>query len=78
MEWLNDLIKKNPFAALFLPTGLGGLTFFGNLFIALSDGNLDGYELHQLLSSASGLETFLLVIIMVALRNDKTNNVKKK
>lgn len=72
MNWLKELIKKNPFAALLVPTGLSGFSFFGSLLASISDGNIDGNELHELLSSANGLETLLLVIIMVALK------VKKK
>lgn len=71
MDWLKELIKKYPFASLLFPTGLGGINFFGNLIAALSDGNIDGNELHQLMSSASGLETLFLIIIMFALKNNK-------
>lgn len=71
MDWLKELIKNNPFAALLLPTGLSGFAFFGHLFAALSDGNIDGTELHELLSSANGLETLLLMIIMIALKKQK-------
>lgn len=69
MEWLKELIKKNPFASLILPTTLSGFSFFGNLFSSLSDGVIDEGELTQLLSSANGLETILLIIIMLALKN---------
>lgn len=71
MQWLNDLIKKHPFKALLLPTGLSGLSFIGSLAGSLSDGNIDGSELHDLLSSANGLETLLLMVIMVALKQQK-------
>lgn len=76
MDWLKELIKKNPFISLLMPTGLGGFTFFGNLFAALSDGNLDSNELHQLMSSASGLETLLLLVIMFALKEGKDKKKK--
>lgn len=71
MDWLKQLIKKNPFVALLLPTGLSGFSFIGNLFTALSDGQIDGNELHQLMSSADGLQTLLLMIVMIALKNEK-------
>lgn len=68
MDWLNRIIKRRPHVALSIPALLSGFSFFGNLFTALSDGQIDGNELHQLLSSADGLQTVLLIIIMVALK----------
>lgn len=68
MNFLQDFIKSNPFTSLLVPTSLSGVTFFGNLFTALSDGQIDTEEMHQLLSSASGLQTLLLVVIMFALK----------
>lgn len=65
---LFDLIKAKPLAALIMPTAIGCVTFAGNLAIALSDGQLDSNELHQLLSSASGAQTAILAIVMVALK----------
>lgn len=75
MDWLKELIKKNPFSALLLPSGLGGFNFFGNLLVAFSDGNIDGAELHNLMSSASGLETIILIIVMLALKQKRNNFV---
>lgn len=71
MKWVKEAINKNPFLALLLPTGLGGANFIGNLLAALSDGRLDSSEISQLASSASGLETIILIIIMLALRDNK-------
>ena len=71
MEWLKDLIKNNPFTSLLFPTGLGALTFVGNLAIALADGKIDSNELHQLMSGATGIETVFLLIIMSALKGFK-------
>jgi hypothetical protein len=71
MEWLNNFVKKHPIVSLIIPTSIGGLSFFGNLFIALSDGTIDTNEFHQLMSSANGFQTLLLLIVMGALRIKK-------
>jgi hypothetical protein len=70
---LLEIIRVHILKFLALPTLLGMLSFFGNLAVALSDGKLDGMEFHQLFSSANGIETFILMIIMVVLKN---NNIK--
>ena len=71
MDWLKQIIKSHPHFAISIPMLLSCASFFGNLFTALSDGQLDGNELHQLLSSANGFETVLLIVIMVALKGKK-------
>jgi len=71
MKFLQDLIKNNPFTALLLPTALSGASFIGHLIVALSGDQIDWKELHDLMSSANGLETLLLMIIMVALKKPK-------
>ncbi len=71
MDWLTDIIKKNPFFALVFPTGLGGMDFFVHLFNAMSDGNIDPVEMQQLITSASGLQIVLLLVIMLALKEKK-------
>jgi hypothetical protein len=68
MDWLKEIIKKNPLFSLLLPTSIGGLSFFGNLFNALSDGKIDSNEFHQLMSSADVVQMILLLIIMIALK----------
>jgi hypothetical protein len=81
MDWLKNFIQGNPFLSLFVPTTLGAVNFFANLMVALSDGQIDSNEMHQLMSSASGLETIFLVIIMLALKNrdkDKSDKDKRK
>lgn len=71
MDFIKSLIKKHPFFSLIFPTSLGGLSFFSHILSALSDGIIDSSEFHQLLTGASGLQMFLLMIIMAALRHDK-------
>jgi hypothetical protein len=71
MNWMNDLIKKYPLAALIIPTVLSGFSFFGHLFSIVSDGTIDPQELHGLMSSANCLETLLLIMIMMALRQPR-------
>lgn len=74
MDWLTSikqLVKKHPHLAISVPTLLSCSSFLGNLFTALSDGHLDGNELHQLMSSANGCESLILIAIMVALKQKK-------
>lgn len=74
MDWLTgikQIIKNHPNFAISVPTLLSCASFFGNLFTALSDGQLDGNELHELMSSANGCESLILIAIMVALRQKK-------
>jgi hypothetical protein len=72
MDWLKDFFNKNTIFSLFVSTGIGGLSFFANLFVALSDGKIDTTEFHQLMSSANGLQTIILLLVMFALnKNDK-------
>lgn len=71
MEWLKGLIKNSPNLALLPAAGIGLFTFFGHLAMALSDGRLESSEIHQLLSGASGLETAIVFIVVLALRAKK-------
>lgn len=71
MDWLKELLKNKPLVGLVPAAGMGVLTFVGHLLIALGDGQLDGNEVHQLMSSASGLETAVLVLVILALKKGK-------
>lgn len=64
-------IQSKPDRLISVPALLCFLTFITNLVAALQDGNIDGNELHQLLSTADGFETVVLLIIMVVLRGKK-------
>ena len=63
-----QMVKDYPALAMLPPTGLGIFTFIGHLMIAVSDGNIDTSEVHDLLQSASGIETVLLIVIVLILR----------
>jgi hypothetical protein len=71
MRKLRGKVKEKPHLVLSVPALLCFLTFITNLFAALKDGNIDGNELHQLLSTADGFETVVLLIVMVVLRDKK-------
>jgi len=74
MEWLNyikDAIKGNPHLAVAVPAVMSSISFVTNLLTALSDGVIDDTELHQLMSSANGIEMLVLFLIMIALRDKK-------
>ena len=73
MDWLKELLKINPNLALWPALGMGLFTFVGHLAIALSDGQLDSNEIHQLLSGASGLETAIVFLAILALRRKNDN-----
>lgn len=80
MDWLksvNDFIRSNVNKVLLPATAMGGLTFLGNLFIALSDGSLDSTELHQLLTGANGAESLLLLMVMLAMKRSKDDKPKQ-
>lgn len=71
MDKLRKKIKSKPHLALSVPAVLCFITFVTNLYAALKDGNIDGGELHQLLSTADGFETVILVVFMLVLRDKK-------
>lgn len=71
MRKMQKYIKDKPHHLLSVPAVLCFFTFITNLFAALTDGNIDTVELHQLLSTADGFETVVLVAVMVVLRGKK-------
>lgn len=71
MKSIWKYIKDNPGHVISVPALLCFLTFITNLITALKDGNIDSNELHQLLSTADGFETVVLLIVMVVLRQKK-------
>lgn len=71
MTWLKEKIKNHPHLALAVPTLLSCVSFVGDLVNALTDGRIDGAEFHNLFSSANGLESIILIVIMVALKQKK-------
>lgn len=67
MKKLKDKFKSKPYLALSVPAALCFVTFITNFIASLKDGNIDGTELHQLLSSADGFETVVIIIVMYIL-----------
>lgn len=64
-------IRSNPHVVLSVPAVLCFISFITNFIASMKDGNIDSAELHQLLSSADGFETVLLVIVMFVLHKKK-------
>lgn len=64
-------IRSNAHVALSVPAVLCFISFITNFIASMKDGNIDSAELHQLLSSADGFETVLLVIVMFVLHKKK-------
>ena len=71
MDKLRKILKEKPHIALTVPALLCFTTFLTNLFAALSDGNIDSNELHQLLSTADGFETVVLFAVMLVLKGKR-------
>ena len=71
MNKLRNKIKNKPHLALSVPMLLCFITFITNLVASLRDGVIDSAEFHQLLSTADGFETVVLVIVMIALKDKK-------
>lgn len=71
MRRLKRKIKNNAHLALSVPAVLCALTFITNLVTALKDGKIDSNEMHQLLATADGFETVLLVVVMVVMGRKK-------
>ncbi len=71
VDQITKFLIKNPVCALILPVLMGTGGFFTNLIVALDDGTLDTVELHQLLSGANGVQTVVLICIMVLLKNQQ-------
>ncbi|HHF7341068.1 TPA: hypothetical protein ACPSKZ_000665 [Legionella anisa] len=71
MRKIKKYIKAKPHHLLSVPVLLCFVTFITNLIAALKDGVIDSNELHQLLSTADGFETVVLLIVMVVLRDKK-------
>ncbi len=70
-EKFKSLLEGNLFQVLGVPTALSGVTFVSNVVQSLSDGNLSHSELQGLISSASGIETLILLLLMIALKFKK-------
>lgn len=71
MRKIRDKINENPNLVLSVPAVLCFITFVTNLVAALKDGVIDSSELHQLLSTADGFETVVLVVLMLILKRKK-------
>lgn len=71
MKRIKKYIRAKPHHILSVPAMLCFLTFITNLFASLKDGYIDAHELNQLLTTADGFETVILVIIMVVLKDKK-------
>lgn len=71
MRKLRRKVKARPHLVLSVPAVLCFITFVSNLITALRDGFIDSNEMHQLLATADGFETVLLVVLMVVLERKK-------
>lgn len=65
---LKDFLSSNLGQALGLPATLSGVTFFSNVVQTLKDGQITSHELQGLISSTSGIETLILIGLMILMR----------
>lgn len=65
MDWLKKILNDY---GLIGGSVLSLMTFIGNLAIYLTDGKLDGSEIHKLMASANGLELGIVILVMVLLK----------
>lgn len=68
MELLRFLVNKKPVTFLALPTILSILSFIGGVLVSMSDGEIDSIEFHNLLSSANGIESIILLVFVIFVR----------
>lgn len=71
MRFIYRKIKEKPHLVLSVPAILCFITFITNLVASLKDGVIDSSELHQLLSTADGFETVVLVVFMMVIKKKK-------
>jgi len=77
MDFLKKLFGSNPVISLLAPSILSGMTFLGQVASAIQSGNVDSPEFHHLMMSSSGLETLILVVVMIAINAHNKDNQKK-
>ncbi len=70
-NFIIDMIKSKILHVLLIPASLNTVSFFALLFDSLKDGELSASELHQLITAASGVELFVLIIVMLILKCKK-------
>lgn len=68
---MKEFIKRHAHVAISLPAVLCCIQFIVGLFSAIRKHDFGSDTIIQLLSYADGVETVVLFIIMVALRNKK-------
>jgi len=68
MDKIIQKIKDKLNLVIFIPTVLCFLQWITGLVSAASDGQIDSAEFNKLLASANGIEAFILVVVMLALR----------
>lgn len=69
MNKLRKYIKSKPELAISIPTILCFIQFTTDLINAIKSGFIDSNTMTQLLSSANGFETVVLVIVMMVLKD---------
>jgi hypothetical protein len=75
MEWFNKVkglasifFQQKQSAALSISSVMSLLSFLGNLGTSLSDGKIDGNELHNLMLSANSIELVILFGLLIAMK----------
>jgi hypothetical protein len=68
MDKISEFLRTHVAKVIGVPAVLSTFTFLSNLALALADGTIDDQEFHNLLNSASGIESLYLLIAMFFLR----------
>jgi hypothetical protein len=71
MKKLRKKISEKPHYVLSVPISLCCISFVTSFIEAIKDLNIDTKELHELILNSNGLETVILLIIMVILKDKK-------
>ena len=71
MAKLNKWIEKHLNKSVLATVALGAFNFGGQAFELLTGIDSESINFHQLLQSSTGIQTFILMVIYVYLKNQK-------
>ena len=73
IDKITDWVSNNLIKAIIAPAAISGVSFFTNLSLALSDGEIDTTEFHKLMSGANGVQFLILLAVIIYLKRDKND-----
>lgn len=69
MRWIRKYLSSKPHMAFSIISLLGFISFVTNFIRAISDGNLDANELHQLTATAEAFSATLFFALAIFFKN---------